>query len=156
MEELRPYFQAIAKIRQVLEPLSEEIAGSSSGFKAWPNPNQFHDRTPKYILLVTENFSKGDFVSYLTTPFGQVQLYSSGFLKPLFDIKKQFAALGTNQLPLKTGQIGVSCAPNYFPEFLAVNTSLSKLVVNIKPTCFTTHCTPFYPSLPKFHPSRVQ
>jgi hypothetical protein len=93
INDLKPYYAAIQKIRKALDSVANTI-NYATGFNVWPYPNPGHGRTPKYLFLETE-ILRSDYPEELVnlyTPFGEVKLLSGGFTSDLFHVSKEFLA----------------------------------------------------------------
>lgn len=89
-QQLKPYYDAIAKIRVATEAIlaakhqeykaKGERFWVDNGFKGWPTPNSCYDRTNELMYVAVSCDSTGEIhdINYLVTPFGQVKITGSG------------------------------------------------------------------------------
>lgn len=95
IDELRPYYQAICQIQEVLKQAAREN-GCDVCYDCWPQHDPYCYRTPKYMFLGTSisdwNGEEREVLCILYTPFGRVKLLAVGWLPMHIDTTKEFLA----------------------------------------------------------------
>lgn len=89
-QQLKPYYDAIAKIRVAAEAIlvakdqeyktKGEKFWVDNGFKGWPTPNPCYNRTNGLMFVAASYYSTGEIhdINYLVTPFGEIKITGSG------------------------------------------------------------------------------
>ena len=91
---LETFYNAISKIRSVLETISTPI-GYKTGFTGWPTPNPIFLRTNGYLVLgtlvcVQMDGNVTEQLDIMYTPFGEVHIMSGGWVTDMVNISKEF------------------------------------------------------------------